>query len=106
MYIDTSKERSSAYIGTFNMDESDQKELKQIRKMVKNLNKDLKEFGYDYSYYVKCQGRGINRTERMKAWLSDKYHCRISDHWARDAGQRSLPLDISDRVDAYIYRRY
>ena len=47
MYIDTSKERTDAYVGTFGMDENDQKELRQIRKMVTNLNKDLKDFGYN-----------------------------------------------------------
>jgi hypothetical protein len=41
----------------------------------------------------------------MKTWLSDKYDRPVSEHWARDAGQRSIPLEIADRVDAYIYRR-
>jgi hypothetical protein len=42
MYIDNSKSRTDAYVGTFGMDDQDQQELQQIRKMVTNLNKDLK----------------------------------------------------------------
>lgn len=83
MYIDTSKARTHAYVGTFGMDEQDQQELQQIRKMVTNLNKDLKMFGYNYRYYVKAQGRG----PRL-----GKYN-------------QSLPLKFARKVDAYIYRR-
>jgi hypothetical protein len=86
MKIDTSKPRTDAYIGTFNFDEQDQMELKQIRKMVTNLNKDLKKFGYDYRYYVKLQGRGPRRRGNRN-YL------------------HSLPLSFAEYVDAYIYRR-
>ena len=86
MYIDTSKERTDAYVGTFGMDENDQKELRQIRKMVTNLNKDLKDFGYSYRYYVKAQARGHRQGVR-------RYN-------------QSLPLKYASKVDAYIYRRY
>ena len=75
--------RSDAYVGTFNFTDEDQSELSQIRKIVKNLNKDLKNFGYHYRYYVKLQGRGPGRK----------------------SFQYSLPLSLAERVDAYIYRR-
>lgn len=80
-----SENRTDAYIGTFSKHEEDQKLLQQIRNWVSVLNKDLKEFGYDYRYYVKCQGRGHRRGVR-------RYN-------------QSLPLQYADRMDAYIYRR-
>jgi hypothetical protein len=106
MGIQVSENRTDAYVGTFDYScAEDMLQLNEVRGMVKNMNKMLSQDGYDYRFYVKCQGRGTNRTERMKAWLSDKYDRPVSDHWARCAGQRSLPLDIAERVDAYIYRR-
>jgi len=87
MYIDTSTSRTEAYIGTFGLDPQSQQELKQIRKMVTNLNKDLKKFGYDYRYYVKCQGRGPRKVNGRK-YL------------------HSLPLAFAKTMDAYIYRRW
>ena len=106
MGIQLNKNRSDAYIGTFDYEcADDMLQLNEVRGMVKNMNRMLREDGYDYQYYVKCQGRGTNRTARMKTWLSNKYNRPVSDHWAQDAGQRSLPLEIADRVDAYIYRR-
>lgn len=77
--------RTDCYIGTFTTSDEDQAELRQIRKMVTNLNKDLKHFGYDYRYYVKCQGRG------------HRYGVRRYN--------QSLPLTLAKKMDAYIYRR-
>jgi|TARA_R100000482_G_scaffold61062_1_gene22369 hypothetical protein len=85
MHIDT-RGRTDAYVGTFGLTESDQNELKQIRKMVTNLNKDLKQFGYHYRYYVKCQGRGPRK-------VGDRRYFH------------SLPLKYAKYMDAYIYRR-
>ncbi len=85
MHIDT-RGRTDAYVGTFGLTESDQSELKQIRRMVTNLNKDLKHFGYDYRYYVKCQGRGPRNVNGRKYF-------------------HSLPLAYAKTMDAYIYRR-
>ena len=78
--------RTDCYIGTFTFSNEDQAELKQIRNMVINLNKDLKSFGYEYRYYVKCQGRGPRRRGNRN-YL------------------HSLPLKFADKMDAYIYRR-
>jgi hypothetical protein len=106
MGIQVSKDRSDSYIGTFDYAcASDMLDLSEVRNMVKNMNKMLRQDGYDYQFYVKCQGRGTNRTEKMHKWLCNKYDRPVSKHWAQDAGQRSLPLEIADRVDAYIYRR-
>lgn len=106
MGIKVDKNRTDAYIGTFHYGcADDMLQLEELRCMVKNMNKSLREAKMDYQFYVKCQGRGTNRTARMKTWLSNKYDRPVSDHWAQDAGQRSLPLEIADRVDAYIYRR-
>ena len=106
MGIQVSANRTDAYIGTFDYQSADDMlQLEEVRGMVKNMNKMLRQDGYDYQFYVKCQGRGTNRTAKMKTWLSNKYDRDVSDGWARCAGQRSLPLDIAERVDAYIYRR-
>jgi hypothetical protein len=85
MYYDKTKQRTEAYIGTFGMDEQDQTELASVRRMVTNLNRDLKEQGYFYRYYVKAQARGH----------------RQGVHRYRN----SLPLKYASKVDAYIYRR-
>ena len=85
MYYDKTKLRSDSYVGTFGMDDQDQTELESIRRMVSNLNKDLKNLGYDYRYYVKAHGRG----HRQGVW---KY-------------SNELPLKYASKVDAYIYRR-
>lgn len=85
MYIQIENTRTDCYIGTFNKSESDLDELKTIRRIVTNLNKDLKAMGYAYRYYVKCQGRGPRRGVR-------RYNS-------------SLPLKFAEKFDAYIYSR-
>jgi hypothetical protein len=86
MGIQVSKDRTDAYIGTFDYASADDMlQLEEVRSMVKNMNKMLREDGYDYSFYVKCQGRGHRQGVR-------RYN-------------QSLPLSLADRVDAYIYRR-
>ena len=87
MGIQVSKDRTDAYIGTFDYASAgDMLQLEEVRSMVKNMNKMLREDGYDYSFYVKCQGRGHRQGVR-------RYN-------------QSLPLSLADRVDAYIYRRH
>jgi|TARA_B100001287_G_scaffold258593_1_gene245106 hypothetical protein len=85
MYFDKTKKRAESYIGTFGMDEQDQTELASVRRMVKNLNRDLKNMGYMYRYYVKAHGRG--HRQGVYKW------------------QNELPLKYASKVDAYIYRR-
>ena len=50
MYYDKTKQRTDTYIGTFGMDEQDQTELASIRRMVTNLNKDLKNINKHFLY--------------------------------------------------------
>ena len=78
--------RSDSYIGTFDYEcADDMLQLSEVRNMVKNMNQMLRQDGYDYNFYVKCQGRGHRfGVQRWKA---------------------SLPLDHAEKVDAYIYRR-
>lgn len=85
MYFDKTKLRSDSYIGTYGMDEQDQVELASVRRMVTNLNKDLKNMGYNYRYYVKAHGRG--HRQGVYKWRNE------------------LPLKYASKVDAYIYRR-
>ena len=86
MGIQISKNRTDAYIGTFDYGSADDMlQLEEVRGMVKNMNKMLREDGYDYRFRVKCQGRGHRHGVRR--------YCR------------SLPLPLAERVDAYIYRR-
>ena len=51
----------------------------------KKLNKDLKNMGYNYRYYVKAHGRG--HRQGVYKWRNE------------------LPLKYASKVDAYIYRR-
>ena len=60
-------------------------QLEVVRGMVKILNKDLRDSGFDQQYYVKAQGRGPRQGIR-------RYN-------------QSLPLTFAERVDAYIYKR-
>ena len=85
MYFDKTKLRSDSYVGTFGMDEQDQTELASVRRMVTNLNKYLKNMGYNYRYYVKAHGRG--HRQGVYKWRNE------------------LPLKYASKVDAYIYRR-
>jgi len=76
MGIAVNSARSDSYIGTFyKKDKSDMEQLVTVRKIVSNLNKDLKRAGKNYQFYVKCQGHG------------------------------HIPLNLADSMDAYIYKR-
>jgi len=86
MGIQISKDRTDAYIGTFDYASADDMlQLQEVRNIIKNMNKSLREANMDYQFYVKCQGRGHRQGVR-------RYN-------------QSLPLSLADRVDAYIYRR-
>ena len=87
MGITIDSTRTDAYIGTFyKNDENDMEQLTAVRKMVSNINADLRKLGpAEYQFYVKCQGRGHRLGVR-------RYN-------------QSLPLTFADKMDAYIYRR-
>ena len=55
-------------IGTFYKNSKEDMELlSNLRKMVTNLNKDLRDANKDYQFYVKCQGRlGKNNPNAYK----------------------------------------
>ena len=85
----------SSFIGTFYFDDADDmNQLENVRKMVSNMNKDLKVAGKDYKFYVKCQGRG----PRTKPSILDGRGFRGYD--------QSLPLRHATHMDVYIYERY
>jgi hypothetical protein len=78
--------RTDAYVGTFyKSDKEDMKQLETVRSIVSRINKDLRTSGFNYQFYVKCQGRGH----------------RLGVH----RYNQSLPLSFADKMDAYIYRR-
>ena len=78
---------SDCYIGTFDYESSDDMfQLEDLRTMVKHMNRDLRTAKMNYQFYVKCQGRS-NTIKRSGEFFM------------------SMPLDVADRVDAYIYRR-
>jgi hypothetical protein len=80
-------QRTERYLCTIDMKSADDAEhVENIRRWVKNLNKDLKEFGSELKYYVKLHGRGPRRGVR-------RYN-------------QSLPLPFAETADVYIYRRY
>ena len=84
----------TSFIGTFYYDDpSDMHQLDNVRKMVSNMNKDLKSANKDYQFYVKCQGRG----PRVLPSLRDGRGGRGYDSF--------LPLRHATHMDVYIYRR-
>lgn len=87
MGIQIQQGRTDSYIGTFvKSNKSDMEQLVNVRKIVSKMNKDLRICGYDYQFYVKCQGRGrLRRGNRNYI--------------------NSLPLSLAEKLDAYIYRR-
>lgn len=80
--------RTDAYVGTFDKsNKDDMKQLETVRSIVSRMNKDLRASGFNYQFYVKCQGRGpLRRGDRRYL--------------------QSLPLSLAEKLDAYIYRRY
>ena len=94
MYYDKTKQRTEAYIGTFGMDEQDQTELASVRRMVTNLNKDLKNMGYFYRYYVKAQARGHRQGQRWQGH-GDGVPRRLFHHF--NAGARGGKLRSDSR---------
>lgn len=105
MGIKTDKTRTNSYIGTFHYESADDMlQLKELRQMVTNLNKMVKQSGYNYAFYVKLQGRGSNRFERAKEVFRAKYP-NMSDRAIKHHVAQSLPLATAEYVDAYILRR-
>lgn len=78
--------RTPNYVGTYYLgDPADMEEVAQLQRLVKNMNKMLRESGYrQFQYRVTCQGRGPRP--------SKKYY-------------QSLPLSMAERMDVYIHRR-
>jgi hypothetical protein len=76
MGIKVDKKRTDSYIGTFNYGcADDMLQLNDLKAMVKNMNRMLKEEDMSYQFYVKLRGAGRK------------------------------PVAKSDAVDAFIYRR-
>lgn len=87
MIITTENRTSTAYVGTVDLrDDADMKMVKNIRNMVKDANKHMRDSSNMKRLYVKLQGRGHRRGIR-------RYN-------------QSLPLSLSDTADVYIYERY
>ena len=105
MPIMTDENRTDAYIGTFHYgDASDMLELKEVRKMVRNMNRMLREEGKgSFQFYVKVQGR----------LGKDNPFSKLYNQESRSAGTypagghayQMIRLEHAQRVDAYIYRR-
>lgn len=98
-----SNRHSDSYIGTFDYAcADDMLQLEELRGMVSNMNRMLREDGRgDYQFRVVLRGRGNNRFERAKDFYGNDFH---QDYIKRRVAQ-DLPLAYADRVDAYIYRR-
>jgi len=80
-------------LGTFYRNSKEDMELlANLRKMVTNLNKDLRNAKMDYQFYVKCQGRlGKNNPNAYKYRGRYLYAVKLED---------------AERMDAYVYRRW
>lgn len=86
MGIQVNNNRTNSYIGTFDYSSADDMlQLQEVRNIIKNMNKSLRDAKMDYQFYVKCQGRG--------------------HRYGNYSYYQSLPLSLAERVDAYIYRR-
>jgi len=106
MGIKVDKNRTDSYIGTFHYECADDMiQLDDVRAIVKNMNKSLRAAGMDYQFYVKCQGRGKNRFQKVNDYNIRKYGRTFGVGRTRYSAQASLPLECADYVDAYIYRR-
>lgn len=100
MPIKVDDKRTSSYIGTFHYESADDMlQLSELRKMVMNLNRMLKEDGYNYRFRLSVQGRmGKNNPNAQKYKNPNR----------RFGGHRYQRIQLADasRVDAYIHRRY
>lgn len=98
MPIQVSEDRTDAYIGTFYYeDAADMLQLQEVRKMVSNLNKSLKEDGYRYRFKVSLRGRlGKNNPN------AEKY--RLAGHYPAFNRYQMIKLADATRVDAYIHK--
>jgi len=96
MGLEMNTERTDSYIGTFHYESAeDMLQLGEVRKMVTNMNKDLKRGGFEHRFYVKSQGRlGENNPNSKKYRRGGTYH-----------NAQCVRLEDASRVDAYIYRR-
>lgn len=107
MGIKIDKNRSDAYIGTFHYGcADDMLQLEELRAMVKNMNRSLRETDMDYQFRVVVRGRGDNRAERVKGYYNKKYGRDFSEAYTKRRVAQDLPLEFADRVDAYILRRW
>lgn len=98
---------SDSYIGTFDYEcADDMLQLEELRGMVKNMNRMLREDGRsDYQFRVVLRGRGENRFDRAKDYYAKKYGRQFSEGYVKGRCAQDLPLEFADRVDAYIYQR-
>lgn len=90
MPIQISEKRTNAYIGTFHIeDASDMLQLQEVHKMVRNMNRMLKEDHYPYRFRVTLRGRlGKNNPNARKY-----RYCK------------DVALEHAIRIDAYIHRK-
>jgi|GEM_PF-5006263 hypothetical protein len=85
---------SEAYVGTYNYsNKNEMQELTTLRNTVKIINRWSREQAAETGkkatqLYVKCQGRSASGQVKR----SGRYYY-------------SMPLDVADSVDAYIYER-
>lgn len=90
MPIRIDENRTNAYIGTFYVeDASDMLELQELKKMVRNMNRMLKEDGYPHRFRLTLRGR---LGKRNPAYPKYRY------------GPCDVALSDATRIDAYIHR--
>ena len=78
--------------------------VRDLRHQCKRLNNTLKLLGSKDRYYIKCQGRGSRTDAKVMEYYSKRYP-NISIRGAKYMAARSLPLEIAEIVDVYIYKR-
>lgn len=101
------KRESNAYIGTFNYGcADDMLSLENIKDMVRNMNRMLREDGRDYQFRVCLRGRRPveKKVINTMPWGTGlRREAEVSyDYFGNIVGG----LANASAVDAYIYRRY
>lgn len=100
--INGSNRESNAYIGTFDVEcADDMLQIEEVRAMVRNMNKALRQAKMDYQFRVCLRGRKPYKKGTCAHWLFGKATNRSYDFGGNIIGG----LANASKIDAYIYRR-
>lgn len=97
--------RTDAYVGTFDVESVDDMiEIEKIRRVVRNLNKTLKESGAVDSYGVPIRYRLCLKGRKPRIPMYNKKTRRMVKYTA--FGDIPGGIANAQSIDAYLHRRY